>query len=83
MVPLEVVPSPQLIVAVKSPTAAFGSASVNVATVAVTDAPSVALIGSAVAVSGASATVAVLVAVAVLPPTSVIVTLIVSLPSSA
>ena len=74
-VPVEVVPSPQLIVAVKSPTAAFGLASVNVATVAVTDAPSVALIGIAVAVSAASATVAVLDAVAVLPPTSVMMTL--------
>ena len=33
MVPVEVVPSPQLMVAVKSPTAPFRSASVNVATV--------------------------------------------------
>src|SRR5450755_3248013 len=53
MVPVEVWPSPQLIVAVNSPTAAFGLASVNVATVAVIGAPSVALIGIAVAVNAA------------------------------
>ena len=63
-VPVEVVPSPQLIVAVKSPTAAFGLASVNVATVAVTDAPSVALIGEPLAVSAATAAMVIVIAAA-------------------
>ena len=82
IVPFEVVPSPQLIVAVKSPAVALGLASVNVATVTVpVELPSVALTGEPVAVSAASATVAVLVAVIVLPPLSVIVTVILSDPS--
>ena len=50
----------------------------NVATVTVpVELPSVALTGAPFAVSAASATVAVLVAVIVLPPTSAIVTVIV------
>ena len=57
----EVVPSPQVIVAVKLEVVASGLASVNVATVAVTALPSMALTGVPLAVSAASATVAVLV----------------------
>ena len=71
MVPLVVVPSPQSIVAVKSLASAFGLASVNVATVAPLSAvPSVPLTVVPVAVSGASAMFALLLALAVLPPTS-------------
>ena len=74
------VPSPQLIVvpAVKSPTVPSGLVSVKVATAAVSGAPSVPLIATAVALlSGASAIVALSddVAVAVLPPSSTIVTI--------
>jgi len=61
IVPVEVVPSPQVIVAVKSAVVASGLASVNVATVAVTALPSMALTLVPVAVNAASATVAVLV----------------------
>ena len=51
-------------------------ASVNVATVAVTALPSVALTFTPAAARSASTTVAVLVTVAVLPPSSLMVTLI-------
>src|SRR5271167_3275113 len=49
-VPVEALPSPQLMVAEKSPATAFGSASVKVATVAVVGAPSVALTAAPFAV---------------------------------
>src|SRR5258708_28136958 len=80
MVPVEVWPSPHVIVAVKSLTVALGLASVNVATVAVIALPSTALMLVPVPANSASATVAVLVVLAVLPSTSVIATLIGSSP---
>src|SRR6201998_274253 len=83
MVQIECVPSPQLMVAVKSLRGAFGLASVKVATVAARAAPSVPLKIVPAAVSGASATLAVPLSVVVLPPTSLIVTVGVYVPSSA
>jgi len=65
-----------LIVAAKSPRVAFGLASVKVATIApLIGAPSVPVTFTLVGVSGASVTVAVLFAVTVLPPTSLILAL--------
>jgi hypothetical protein len=83
-VPVVLLPSPQSIVAVKSLAVAFGLASVKVATgmVPVYE-PSVPVMFTLVAVSEASATVALLVALVVLPPTSLMVVLSAYLPSSA
>ena len=71
-------------VAVKSLAGAFGLASVKLATVvAGMTAPSVPVMAVPAALSAASAMVAVLVALAVLPPASMMVTLVPYVPSSA
>ena len=76
IVPSEVVPSPQVIVAVKSAVVASGLASVNVATVAVTVLPSVALTSTPVAVSPAVAiSMFIVAALAEVVPPSLSVTL--------
>src|SRR5207249_2288578 len=72
--PAEDVPSPQVIVAVKSPAVANGLASLNDATNTVKFSPSVVFRLPAVALSGASVTVAVLLVLAVAPSLSVTVT---------
>ena len=83
-----VVPSPQLIVAVKSLAVAFGLASVKVATVMVRGLKKTLSLLPRIrpgdwAMSAASAMFALLVALAVLAPTSVMVTSTEYLPSSA
>ena len=80
-VPAELVPSPQLMVAVNCPAVASGLPSVKLATFAVMALPRTALKEAPVAEMAASATVAMSPTVAALPPASPIETLTASLPT--
>ena len=75
IVPAALLPSPQEIVAEKSPTVAAGLASVKLATTPLNEPPSTELIEPAVADNTASPTTALLLALTAEPPASVICTL--------
>ena len=85
MLPGVTLPSPQLIVATKLPTGAFGLASLNSTTPPEKAAPWKVLnaLLLAAGVSAAPATTALLTATAELPPTSLIVTSIANVPGLA